>query len=81
MHHREIIINNVKRDKRMAEFLGHSNNLITLSHSLTGTNRQSYIIKNRGRPRVNIRLFLQRCKGGRIVFYVPPAERGYSETE
>ena len=36
--------------------------------SLICANRQSYIIKNRGHPRVNIRLFLQTCKGGRIVF-------------
>ena len=34
MHLREIIINNVKREKRMADFLGHSDNLITLSLSL-----------------------------------------------
>lgn len=31
MHHREIIINNVKREKGMADFLGHSNDLIILS--------------------------------------------------
>ena len=34
MHHREIIINNVKREKGMADFLGHSNDLIILSFSL-----------------------------------------------
>ena len=49
----------------MAEFLGHSNNFDTLSQVLT-YNR--LYIEFRGRPRVNIRLFLQSGKGGRIVF-------------
>ena len=34
MYHRENI-NNVKREKRMADFLGHSDKLITLSLSLS----------------------------------------------
>ena len=71
MHHREIIINNVKREKGMADFLGHSNDLIILSLSLSGTqvptyNSISFMYRPRGR--VNIRLSLQSCKEGRIVF-------------
>ena len=64
--------NIVKREQIMAEFLGHSKDLITLSLSLSlslsGANRQSHLIKIRGRPRVNIRLFLHPCKRGRNVF-------------
>ena len=62
--------------KRMAEMFGHSNNFATLSLSLflslslslSCANRQSHLIKIRGRPRVNIRLSLQKCKGGQLVF-------------
>lgn len=72
MHHREIIINNVKREKGMADFLGHSNDLIILSLSLSlrypPTIAFPYMYRPRGR--VNIRLSLQSCKGGRNVFSV-----------
>ena len=57
-----------KREQIMAEFLGHSKDLITLSLSQVLTYSSSHIIKIRGRPRVNIRLFLEQTKGGRIVF-------------
>ena len=56
MHLREIIINNVKREKRMADFLGHSDNLITLSQVLTYNSL--YIINLRGIRVNNIRLSL-----------------------
>ena len=65
-------INIVKQSKIMTETFGHSNNFATLSLSLSlslsSTNRQSTFIKIRGHPRVNIRLFLQKCKGSLIVF-------------
>ena len=51
MHLREIIINNVKREKRMADFFGHSNDLITLSLSQVLTYNSLYIINLRGHPR------------------------------
>ena len=66
MHHREIIINNVKRDKRMADFLGHSNIFVSLSSQVLTYNSTSFISRPRGR--VDLRLFLERTKGGRIVF-------------
>ena len=52
-------VNIVKREQIMAEFLGHSKDLITLSLSQVLTYSSSHIIKIRGRPRVNIRLFLE----------------------
>ena len=63
-------VNIVKREQIMAEFLGHSKDLITLSLSLSLScaNRQSHIIKIRGRPRVNIRLFMEKSMGGLFVF-------------
>ena len=71
MYRREL--NNANAVKRMIDFLGHSNNFTTLSLSLSLsqalTYNSLYIIKTRGRPRVNIRLSLHPCKGGRIVFY------------
>ena len=66
MHLREIIINNVKREKRMADFLGHSDKLITLSQVLTYKSFYSQSASGR----VNLRLFLEMSKGGRIVFLV-----------
>ena len=49
----------------MTDLLGHSNIFATLSQVLTN-NSTSFIYRPRGR--VNIRLSLQKCKGGRIVF-------------
>ncbi len=66
MRKREMI-NYVNREKRMADLLGHSKDLITLSQVLTYNN--IYINRICGRSRVNIRHFLQSGKGGRIVFY------------
>ena len=63
MYRREL--NNANEVKRMADFLGHSNNLITLSQVLT-YNSISFIYRPRGR--VNIRLSLLSGKGGRCVF-------------
>ena len=66
--------NIVKREQKMTEFLGHSNNFATLSLSLSLSlshicaNRQSSFIRNRGRPRVNIRLFLHPCKKSRTIY-------------
>ena len=57
MYLKENMINIVKRAKRMAEFLGHSKDLITLSLSLSLslsqvlTYNSLYIIKLRGHPR------------------------------
>ena len=53
MYLKENMINIVKRAKRMAEFLGHSKDLITLSLSLSQvlTYNSLYIIKLRGHPR------------------------------
>lgn len=67
MHLREIIINNVKREKRMADFLGHSNDLIILSLFLSQVptyNSISFMYRPRGR--VNIRLSLQLGSWGRF---------------
>ena len=63
MYHRENI-NNVKREKRMADFLGYSDKLITLSQVLTYKSFYSQSASGR----VNLRLFLEMSKGGRIVF-------------
>ena len=71
MHHlREL--NNHNTAKRMTETFGQSDNLITLSLSLSGTNSQSHLIRYRGHPRANIRLPLERTKGGPLVFYPYP---------
>ena len=73
MFHRE----NIKKHntaKIMAETFGRYNIFATLSLSLSLSLSQvltyssSHIIKIRGRPRVNIRLFLRPCKRSRIVF-------------
>ena len=65
-HLREL--NNHNTAKRMTETFGHSDNLITLS----GTNSQSHLIRSRGHPRANMRLSLERAKGGLLVFYPYP---------
>lgn len=49
MHHREIIINNVKRDKRMADFLGYSNIFVSLSSQVLTYNSTSLIYTARAR--------------------------------
>ena len=54
--------------KRMADFLGHSNDLITLSSQVSPYNSFTFIYCTLGR--VNLRLFLEMSKGGRIVFLV-----------
>ena len=50
----------------MADFLGHSDKLITLSQVLTYKSFYSQSASGR----VNLRLFLEMSKGGRIVFLV-----------
>ena len=45
---------------------------LSLSLSLSGTNSQSHLIRNRGHLRANIRLSLERTKGGPLVFYPYP---------
>ena len=58
----------------MAETFGRYNIIATLSLSLSlsGTNSQSHLIRSRGHPRANIRLSLERTKGGPLVFYPYP---------
>ena len=63
MHLRENV-NFVKREQKMTDFLGHSNNFATLSQVLTYTS--FYSLSASGR--VNLRLFLEMSKGGRSVF-------------
>ena len=71
MRKREMI-NYVNREKRMADLFGHSKDLITLSLSLSLSLRYSptitYTLLRLAGTRVNIRLSMQSCKGGRIVF-------------
>ena len=61
------IINYVKREQIMTDSFGHSNNFVSLSLQVL-TYNSLYIINTRGRPRVNIRLFLQKCKRSLNVF-------------
>ena len=61
----------VNAGQKVARKFGHSKDLITLSLSQVLTYSSSHIIKIRGHPRVNIRLFLQRGKGGRSSFLSP----------
>jgi len=56
-------INYVNAEQKVAQILGHSKDLITLSQVLTYTYNSLYIIKTLGHPRVNIRLFLHSGKG------------------
>ena len=77
-HLREL--NNHNTAKRMTETFGHSDNLITLSLSLSLSQALAYKRDNTplilcAGARVNIRLSLQKCKGGCIVFS-PPARQG-----
>ena len=62
----------VNAEQKVARKFGHSKDLITLSLSLSLsqvlTYSSSHIIKKRGHPRVNLRLSLQKCKGGQLVF-------------
>ena len=71
MRKREMI-NYVNGEKRMADLFGHSKDLITLSLSLSLSLRYSptitYTLLRLAGTRVNIRLSMQSCKGGRIVF-------------
>ena len=73
MRKREMI-NYVNREKRMADLFGHSKDLITLSLSLSLTLSLrysptiTYTLLRLAGTRVNIRLSMQSCKGGRIVF-------------
>ena len=72
MYKRETI-NYVKGEQIMTETFGHSKDLITLSLSLSLSLKYSptitYTLLRLAGTRVNIRLFLQTGKGGRIVFY------------
>ena len=57
----------------MADFLGHSNDLIILSLFLSQVptyNSISFMYRPRGR--VNIRLSLQSCNGGRMIRRTDP---------
>ncbi len=65
------IVNNAKREKRMADFVGHSSTSeatksITDNFQVLTYNSISFIYRPRGR--VNIRLSLLSGKGGRCVF-------------
>ena len=73
-----IIVNGAKR---MAEMFGHSNNFASLSLSLSQALASNTSIKKRGHPRVNIRLFLERTKGGRLVFCPHAADGQAARTE
>jgi hypothetical protein len=74
-------LNNHNTAKKNGYFLGHSSseatksitdNLITLSLRRSPTREVTTpFILRAGRPRQNIRLFLQKCKGGRSIFYDP----------
>ena len=64
-HYRRL--NNANTAKIMAETFGR------YIYSLSGTNSQSHLIrKSRASARENIRLFLERTKGGPLVFYPYP---------
>ena len=72
MYLKENMINIVKRAKRMTETFGHSDNLITLSLSLSLLRYSptiAYTLLSCAGTRVKIRLFLQSGKGSRSVFY------------
>ena len=62
---------------------GHSKDLITLSLSLSLSQAlaSNTSIKNRGHPRVNIRLFLLSGKGGQLVFCPHAADGQAARTE
>ncbi len=72
MYLKENMINIVKRVKRMAEFLGHSEYLITLSLSLSQVLAYSglYIIMGRGHPR-QYAAFLASMQGKPHCFLYP----------
>ena len=61
-------LNNHNTAKKNGYFLGHSDNLITLS----GANLQSYIIKKRGQTRVKL-IYGFSCNSAReaALFFVP----------
>ena len=59
-------LNNTNGAKKMTETFGRYNIFATLSQVLTASHR------NRGHPRANIRLSLERTKGGPLVFYPYP---------
>ena len=63
-------LNNHNTAKKNGYFLGHSDNLITLS--LSGANLQSYIIKKRGQTRVKL-IYGFSCNSAReaALFFVP----------
>ena len=57
----------------MTDFLGHSYIFATLSLSLSQVLTASHtLLENRGHPRANIRLSLERTKGSPLVFYPYP---------
>ena len=80
MYLKENMINIVKREQKMAETFGHYKDLITLSQVLTYNSL--YIIKTRGRPRVNIRLSLHPCNRwssesrSKLACILPSRDRG-----
>ena len=69
----------VNAGQKVAQILGHSKDLITLSQVLTYSS--SHIIKIRGHPRVNIRLFLLSGKGSQLVFCPPLNVKTNIETQ
>ena len=81
MYHRDRHIdrrsNYVNGQQIVGRFLGGLENLITLSQALTSNTS----IKKRGPPRVNIRLSLQKCKGGQLVFCPHAADGQTARTE
>ena len=79
------VIKYVNAEQKVAQILGHSKDLITLSLSLSLsqvlTYSSSHIIKIRGHPRVNIRFFLQSAKfwssecKGKLVCTLPSRDK------
>ena len=68
-------LNNTNGEKIMAETFGRSKNLYTLSLSLSLSHRYSptitYTLLKYAGARVNIRLSLQKCKGGQFLLLHP----------
>lgn len=61
--------NIVNPTQKEAQTFGYTKDLITLSLSLRYSPTITYTLLRLAGTRVNIRLSMQSCKGGRIVFY------------
>ena len=68
-------LNIINGEQKMTDFLGRYNIFATLSQVLTASHR------NRGHPRANIRLSLERTKGGPLVFYPYPTVKVGTATD